>query len=176
MRQLTFEGFLSRYLATLSNSGEKSVRKLSREAANGNPRLREPLMLYALMSQKTDLLMSEIKNDKLAAEYRYIAKQYDKKNIKPALENGDEKLPPEYLKVWRSYVSERDRFRADTNTKELMRKRILLMQKQKNVSNYRVYTDLSLNPGNVNAWLKHGDGRKVSLDIARRILRYLEDR
>ena len=41
-------------------------------------------------------------------------------------------------------------------------------------SNYRIYTDLHLNPGNLNAWLKHGDCGKVSLKTARSVLRYAE--
>lgn len=35
-------------------------------------------------------------------------------------------------------------------------------------------TDLRLNPGNLNAWLKHGNSDKVSLETARRTLRYVE--
>lgn len=37
-------------------------------------------------------------------------------------------------------------------------------------SAYRLYTDLKLNPGNVNAWLKHNDSSKMSLDCARQIV------
>ena len=42
------------------------------------------------------------------------------------------------------------------------------------MTNYRIYTDLKLNPGNLNAWRKHGDGDEVSLETDRRTLRYLE--
>ena len=34
--------------------------------------------------------------------------------------------------------------------------------------------DLQLNPGNVNAWLKHGNSEKLSLNNARMMLRYVE--
>ena len=37
-------------------------------------------------------------------------------------------------------------------------------------SAYRLYTDLKLNPGNVNAWLKHNDSSKMSLDCVRQIV------
>ena len=56
-----------------------------------------------------------------------------------------------------------------------MRSRILRLQKERNVTNYRLYTDLKMNPGNLNAWLKHGDGNKISLDRARDVLRYLSE-
>ena len=48
------------------------------------------------------------------------------------------------------------------------------LQKEKNISNYRIYKDLELNPGNINAYLKHGDPSKLSLATARKTLDYLE--
>ena len=56
-----------------------------------------------------------------------------------------------------------------------MRRRIVQLQKEKGVSTYRLYTDLSLNPGNLNAFLKHGDCSKVSLSTARRAVQHLQD-
>ena len=76
-------------------------------------------------------------------------------------------------KVWRSYQAVHSRLQSDAHTKELIRIRILLLQKEKRITNYRLYTDLRLNPGNINAWLKHGDGNKVSLAHARQMLQYL---
>ena len=49
MRELTFVGFLSRYVRELSMSGTNSISKLASEAATDNYRLREPLLLYALL-------------------------------------------------------------------------------------------------------------------------------
>ena len=49
---------------------------------------------------------------------------------------------------------------------------ILELQRKKKLTNYRLYTDLKLNPGNVNAWLKHNDSSKMSLDCARQIYQY----
>ena len=48
---------------------------------------------------------------------------------------------------------------------------VIDLQKKK-LTNYRLYTDLKLNPGNVNAWLKHNDSSKMSLDCARQIYKY----
>ena len=55
-----------------------------------------------------------------------------------------------------------------------MRQKVKRLQEKKGVTTYRIYTDLELNPGNLNAWLKHGDGAKVSLETARITLRYME--
>ena len=62
----------------------------------------------------------------------------------------------------------------DNETKRLMRKRIILLQKEKHITNYRIYTDLKLNPGNINSFLKHGDVEKISLESARRIWKYVK--
>ena len=48
---------------------------------------------------------------------------------------------------------------------------VIDLQKKK-LTKYRLYTDLKLNPGNVNAWLKHNDSSKMSLDCARQIYKY----
>lgn len=76
------------------------------------------------------------------------------------------------MKVWRSYCSVRDAALADNDTKELIHRRVLELQQKKKLTNYRLYTDLRLNPGNVNAWLKHNDSSKMSLDCARQIYKY----
>ena len=91
------------------------------------------------------------------------------------LEKQSPELPEGYLKVWRSYCSVRDAALADNDTKELIHRRVLELQQKKKLTNYRLYTDLKLNPGNVNAWLKHNDSSKMSLDCARKIYQYAKE-
>ena len=90
------------------------------------------------------------------------------------LSSKSDKLTPEFHKVWRTYQSLKNRNKSDNETKELMRKKVKRLQNETGVTNYRIYTDLKLNPGNLNAWLKHGESEKVSLDVARKTLRYVE--
>lgn len=78
-----------------------------------------------------------------------------------------------YRKCWNSYVSVRDKKLHELHTKQLMAKKINTLQQQYGISNYQVYKNLELNPGNINAFLTHADGSKVSLDTARRILNYV---
>ena len=56
MRKLTFEGFLKQYVAELSGVQTASVHKLADRMAE-NPRLKEPLFLYALAFNKVELLL-----------------------------------------------------------------------------------------------------------------------
>lgn len=166
MRQLTFPGFIRSYVRSLSLCDSTNIRKLAAEAASDNPRLREPLLLYADSVRKTELLRSA--HEELAAYYGPLL---DRQDLAELLSRGE--LPAEYAKVWTTFLSLRDRPEADAQTKEWMRRKLLRIASEKGISNYRMYTDLHLNPGNVNAWLKHGADEKVSLDTARRILEYV---
>lgn len=173
MRELTFRGFLTEYVHSLSKAGTTSVFALAKEAAGDNPRLLEPLLLYALASKKRDLLLRAASRFGLEDFYAPVVAVIDGNGIETAL--SKKLLPEGYLKVWRSYLSRKNSHYTDDATKELMRSRILRLQKERNVTNYRLYTDLKMNPGNLNAWLKHGDGNKISLDNARTVLNYLSE-
>lgn len=45
-------------------------------------------------------------------------------------------------------------------------KKIKQMQQDKHISNYRIYTDLKLNAGNINDYLTNGRADKLSLKTA----------
>ena len=175
MRELTFKGFLIQYVKSLSESGRLGLYRLAEEAANKNPRLREPLFLYAVFSDKTDVLLRAVKNPKLHAQYSGMLPMNDKVQMEMLLSKQSQQLPDEYLKVYRSYLSVRNRPDNDTHTKTLMHKRATKLLSEKRVSHYRVYTDLKLNPGNVNTFIRNGDMSKVGLGTARRVIEYLEN-
>ena len=173
MRELTFVGFLRRYVRDLSISGTNSISKLSYEAARENSRLREPLLLYALFSGKEASLLRSAEGTTLEELYSSVLDRYSKEQMLHAFLTRDSGLPSAYHKVWRSYLAQKNRKDTDAQTKELMRQRILAMQADKGVSNYRIYKELNLNPGNINDWLKNGAGEKVSLATARRAFEYV---
>ena len=54
MRKLTFEGFLKQYVTELSGVQTASIHKLA-NCLHENPRLKEPLYLYALVFDKVNL-------------------------------------------------------------------------------------------------------------------------
>ena len=171
MRKLTFEGFLKQYVAELAGVQTASVHKLA-DCMTENPRLKGSLFLYALTFNKVDLLLRHTATSAVAAEYEQLSNRYSLAQMLLLLENQSHELPEGYLKVWRSYCSVRDAVLADNDTKELIHRRVLELQEKKKLTNYRLYTDLKLNPGNVNAWLKHNDSSKMSLDCARQIYKY----
>jgi len=174
MRELTFSGFVREYLQTLEGNGCLNLRTLCLAASDKNPRLKEPLLLYALAYQKQGTLLRAANNTRLYGEYTVLLEKMGAQPLEQSL--SEELWPEEYQKVWRSYQSRKNRFRTDDETKRLMRKRLVELQNETGLSNYRIYTDLKLNPGNVNAWLKHDDGSKVSLAVARQALQYVRQR
>lgn len=176
MRKLTFPGFLAQYVRQLSKADTNSIFKLVREAVADNPRLKAPLLLYALYSGKQDILLRAAKETSLLESFSDILGHYDEEAMTLLLESRSPLLPEEYHKVWKSYQSLKNKGATDDHTKELMRQKVLRLQAQKGITNYRIYTDLKLNPGNLNVWLKHGYSDKVSLETARNALRYVETR
>lgn len=161
MRQLTLKGYLENYLIELSYSGTASVSKLIKELPR-NPRLREPLIIYAIESEtstkicKRDIgFYEEYVKVKACSDVRTLSRNYEK--------------------VIDSYNYARNKKSNDDELKGKMHTRIIFMQQEKQISNYRIYKELNLNASNVNYFLKHGDCGKLSIDTVRRIWRYLED-
>ena len=171
MRELTFKGFLAQYVKELSASGSVNIAALSDEAVAGNYRLRAPLILYAVTHGKAALLRSCLLKSGCSEELLADLDRFAASEPEDLLEKG--LLPEEYLKVWNSFLVRRDRPRNEDHLKAAMREKIIRLQKAKNCSNYRLYKDLKLNPGNINSWLKNGDGSKVSYHTAERIISYV---
>ena len=169
MRALTFTGFLKKYVQDLSACNSTGVFKLTQEAVQDNPRLREPLFLYALNTNKLELLLKASRNTPLEQPYRELAQAYPLEPMLTALATKDARLPPGYLKVWRSYMAQRQKPKSDLEVKALVRKRVLEEQRRRGFSTYRLGKELGLNPGNLGAWLQ-GDDRKVSLPTAKAVL------
>lgn len=173
MRQLSFLGFLTKYLKELSYSGSNNIFKLAREAQSNNARIYEPLFLYALFADKVNIFLSATKNMKQCSEFKGLSR-YNKDEMIELLENNSSNIKYEYQKVYNSYLAEKNKVKNDAHTKQLMRNKILKLKSEKKVSNYRIYTDLNLNPGNMNAFLKQGDTNKISLQTARMTIDYLQ--
>ena len=175
MRELTFRGFLTNYVKELSAQNTTSIFKLAAEASSNNYRLREPLFLYALISNKAELLLRATKDEILLKHYHNLLQTYTIETIIQAMLEQDSNLPERYRRIWTSYQCDKNMIKTNNHTKQLMRAKILMLQKKCGLSNYRIYTDLGLNPGSFNTWLKHGDGNKIRLETARIALRYVEN-
>lgn len=169
MRQLTFKGFLASYVEELSYSGTSGISKLVKEVEQ-NPRIKEPLILYGIVGGMPRGIKKKYPD--FYAEYMQVSELLQK-TAQPEFCTGI--LPVKYDKVILAFEYERNKIQRDTDTKMLMWRKITEIQNQKGISNYRIYTDLNINPGNANCFLKHGRVEKMGLDTARRILQYVRD-
>ena len=171
MRALTFKGFLTQYVKDLSQANTLDLKILAREAEEGNYRLVAPLVLYALATAKEASLHRTLGSSSTADEMHRDMQALFEAGFEQMLSSG--KAPREYMKVWEAFLVAKNAPERDKALKEAIRKKVLLMMQDGKCTNYRIYTDLKLNPGNVNSWLKNGDSSKVSYKNAERIMNYV---
>ena len=171
MRMLTFNGFLRQYVKELSRADTLNMKRLAKDAESGEYRLQAPLVLYAVVSGKKLLLSDSLSKSDGAVEMRQMLAHFSSVSVEQTLQLRN--APEEYLKVWAAYQVAKNAPDRDNALKAVIRSKVLQFQSEKHCSNYRIYTDLKLNPGNVNCWLKHGDQSKVSYQTAKQIMDYL---
>ena len=157
MRQQTFLGYIKWYLRDVSALNTLSVRKLAEESKR-NLRIRDALALYCVFTDKTD------------AFTRYTGISLENLNPSNYLEADPRQFS--FAKILESYRAKKTAPEVDADTKARMRANILAMMDEKGITNYRLYTDLGLNPGNANAFLKHGDTKKMSMGNVKRMFFY----
>jgi hypothetical protein len=194
MNRLTFKGFLSKYIRQLSHDTTINIKKLTQEAYTINPRLREPLFLYAMYHGKQDALLKEAKrveNDELEhmqnsffvkvpfpptlyEEFSELVNKYTADTMTDALKSRSSELKVEYKKVWNSYQCVSNGVDNDRETKEFIRKKVQKLMESKNVTAASLCKELDLDPGNFSAWISKGNNDRISLKSARRVLEHLD--
>jgi len=172
MRRLSFRGFLSQYIRALSATDTNNIRILANKVCE-NHRLVEPLILFAMANKKTDYLKRVAHDTVLCEVLAHTPTGLSWGEVQNALADCDPSFSTGFHKVYSSYISVRDRVQSNNHTKKLMHSRILDLKNKKQISNYRLYTDLKINHGNLNSYLKHGDVSKVGLNTAEKVLQYL---
>lgn len=165
MRQLTLLGFLSEYVKSLSECNSLNIHKLINEVYGGNYRLREPLFLYCHYSGKSEILLKYL-NDTDIEEYTVV--------VTLLKNNQTDDLPTDFVKVLNSYKRKVGMKNNDDNIKMLMLDKIIKLKEQKNITNYRIYTDLNINAGNFNDFVKNRKLSRLSLDKSREVYNYLQ--
>ena len=174
MRTLTFAGYLRSYVPYLAGTRSLSMSRLA-GLTLGSPRVAEPLLLLAAVTDRTDELARCLKSrPKLLQELKLLDSLARDGALETALQEEDPRLRPEFTKAWRSYVTRRDAPLRDEHLKRLARERALELEATKSVTRYRVAKDLGLNVGNLHAFLTQGTVSKMSLANAYRLVDYLK--
>ena len=165
MRTQSFVSYLEDYLRGVSGVDSLSIHKLAKLSTK-QYRVLSPLMLYCVFSNKKDLFNRYTKN-----KYEHDVDTLNENNFL-----DEEYRDYDFHKIWNSYQNKINVFEYDADTKSMVRNRITALMKEKGITNYRVYTDLKLNPGNVNDFLTNGNVKKVSLDLTKKIFNYVYSR
>ncbi|MCL1848040.1 MAG: hypothetical protein FWF91_08810 [Coriobacteriia bacterium] len=173
MSRLTFVGWLKLELVRMSGGRATSLHKLAIQAQEDNPRLAEPLLLFAMETGAAARLMSYISDRQIEGEYREILELCRNGSILELEEDEESNLPWSYQKLLSNWRSAEGKAQRIENSKRLRLERSLQLMKEKHVTNAQVYQALRLNPGNTNAYLKHRDTSKLSLENTTRIMKYL---
>ena len=162
MRKLSFNSYLEQYLKDISGDVSLSVSKLVKKAKK-NYRIVDPLILYCAFTDRRELFNKRSKN-----KYKELI---DSLTIDNFL--SDEYQNYNFSKIWDSYQHRVNVMDYNNVIKSRIRLNIIKTMQKKGITNYRVYTDLKLNPGNINAFLTNADTSKASLDLVKRIFNYV---
>lgn len=174
MSALTFSGFLNQEVKRLSVSGSGALRVMAREAEQQSPRLRAPLAVRSIMRQQGEKLHECWAGTNMAELYGPLLTSYDPQRLLSGLERGDPELPHDVLKLWVSFVSERDRFKREAEIKTKLYPYVVQARAVSAVSVYQASKDLGLNQSNICTWLRTADPKYVTIDGARNLLLYFQ--
>ena len=162
MRQQLFINYLKEYLQDVSGFQTANIHKLA-DASKKNLRIRDCLILYCALSN-TQKILNQFTNNK----YEDVLKRLNEYNFL-----SDEFSDFEFKKIYTSYQHKINVTEYSDITKEKAHDNIVRMMNEKGISNYRVYKDLNLNPGNINDYLTNKNVKKVSLQTVKQIYNYV---
>ena len=175
MRRPVFNRWIKRQVLEIAGTDSFSLRKLAATAQKENPRLIEPLLLYSITAGQVGRLISFMYKDGVLESYKSVLPILQGIDLEEAALSGqlDDSLPREYGKFLKSYRASYNRPETTKDSKRMRWERSRILQLEKGISTADIYRALGLNAGNVNAYLKHGDTDKVSLQNATDIMNYL---
>ena len=152
-----------------------SLRKIAAAAQNEKHRLIEPLLLYATATGQTERLLGFVYKDDVRRSYENVLTFFEGIELEEAARDRqlEGSIPREYGKFLASFRASYNRPETSKESKRMRWERSRALQLETGISTAEICHALGLNPGNVNAYLKHGDLDKVSLRTATAIMTYL---
>ena len=171
----TFKGWLQRYCCALVGANTTSVKKLCMLMDTKAPQALEAVFLYALECEKVDTGFRYIASPELEDRWGEFARASSRYSGRAEnfLRKKYSELPVRLQKVLNAYDSIDAHVRNDDEVVGIMARKTLEALNAAGVTRYRLAKELSLNEGNVYAWLA-GDATKVSRATARRAWQYAE--
>lgn len=173
MKHTTFKRFLSNYAKDMNRENSLSLFK-NEKYSQDNVRLLTVFSFYVFFNNEVTQTLLRNK-EKLPTLYNMYTKFYDKyrnltyDNVDKVVNNFDEfdELKKLYKSYTNLYVNKYDM------VKKAYHQKIRQIQKEKQISNYRIYTDLKINHGNTNDFLKNANYDKLSQKNIKSIYHYV---
>ena len=162
MREQHFINYLKFYLQDVSGLKSINIHKLVLKMKK-NYRIRDSLILYSALSDKRKVLNQYTNN-----KYECVLNKLTQDNF---LSNEFDDY--EFKKIYTSYTRKIKYYEYSNITKTKAHENIIKIMGEKGISNYRVYKDLKLNPGNINDYLTNGNVKKVSRNTVKTIFNYV---
>ena len=173
MKTKTFMSFLRDYAKDMNPEQSLSLFK-NEKYVKSDTRLLNVYSFYVFFNHDvTDtLLQKKDKLQRLYKKYEEYKSKYDGVELN-YLDQEVESLDSfdELKQLYTSYKN----LVVNKNIiqKNLYHKIIMQTKNEKNISNYRIYTDLNLNQGNTNDYLRNKRFEKLSLDNIKKIANYV---
>ena len=176
MRRPVFDRWIKREVLRVSGARVFNLRHLAAQAQSTTPELAAPLLLHAYVTGSLQRLMDYVYRDDVRADFERVATILSGRNVAMLAlrKKPPAPLPARYADVLAAYRAAYYRPEAEAAEKRDRWTRITQLQAQKGIGNAEVYRALDLDPGNTNAFLKHGTASRVSLAATADILHYLE--
>jgi hypothetical protein len=172
MAKRTFESFLLAYCNELAGVRTTSIKRLFAISVESSARVAEPLFIYAALTDKLDNLIKlayGTKHEKPYLEARALLNATS--GVIDFFEHED--CPKRFKSVYDAWLAPADKLAANRRIVAALRPKILATLKTANITRYRLCEDLSLNKGNIYAYLA-GDDTKINWKTANNILEYAE--
>ena len=169
----TFRGWLLKYCCSLTGLSTTSLKKLCAASTTKAPQACEAVFLYALELDRVDDLLRYADGLEIYSEWKDMSKTSSRYRgrAEAFLRKRGNAIPVRYTKVLRAYDSIEASVANDRVVVAQMARQTLAALNAAGISRYRLAKDLSLNEGNVYAWLA-GDATKISRGTARRAWNY----
>jgi len=173
MKLKTFKSFLVDYVKDMNPEGSLSLFK-NEKYTHKDKRLLNVYSFYVLFNSNVEKTLLN-KKERLPELYD-MYESYKEKYKGFTYENLYKKVDmlddfDELKQLYNSYKNLV--INKNLLLKKMYHRKIINIKKEKSISNYRIYTDLKLNHGNTNDYLKNEKYGKLSINNVKSILEYV---
>lgn len=162
-KYLKFESYINSYVLALSELNTVSIRKNEAQLIN-NEYFKKIFFVYLLLFDKKDSFIRLCKNNELKEYYENLFTHYsDKKDFLCKLK-ANHPYTEEFNQLFISYLRYSNQRYTNLEQKLNIIENVNELRKTVKLSDYNIYKNLNINPGNFHAVFHLGVYKKMSLE------------